>query len=108
MSDPSSPPPSKMETPRPHLIWHNWISLAGVVIAAGSLFAFLLLFALDLMGRDAGNPYLGILCYVVAPGFLFLGAAVTLFGAWHQRRRLARPGVFHSPRFAIDLSRPHD
>jgi len=78
------------------------------VIAAGSLFAFLLLFALDLLGRDAGNPYLGILCYVVAPGFLFLGAVVTLFGAWHQRRHLAQPGGTHSPRLAIDLSRPHD
>src|ERR1700733_13650683 len=107
MSDPPSLPP--VETPPPsHSIWHNWISLAGVVLAAGSLFAFLLLFTLDLTGRSSGNPYLGILCYVVAPGFLFLGAAVTLFGAWHQRRRRARVPETSSPRLAIDLSRPHD
>lgn len=96
------------ETPHARSIWHNWISLAGVVLAASSLFAFLLLFALDLMRRDSGNPYLGILCYVVAPGFLFLGAAVFLFGAWHQRRRLARTQEAHPPRLTIDLSRPRD
>jgi nitrate/TMAO reductase-like tetraheme cytochrome c subunit len=98
-----------METPpASHSIWHNWVSLAGVVLAAGSLFAFLLLFALDLMGRGSGNPYLGILCYVVAPGFFFLGAAVTLAGAWHQRRHPARALQAHPPRLAIDLSRPRD
>jgi hypothetical protein len=100
-------PPSK-EPPRPHSIWHNWISLAGFVLAGSSIFAFLLLFALDLTGRDAGNPYLGILCYVVAPGFLFLGAAVTLYGAWRHRRRLTRALEGQPPRMAIDLSRPRD
>jgi len=106
MSAPSSPRP--LETARPHSIWHNWISLAGVVLTAASIFAFLLLFALDLLGRDSDNPYLGILCFVVAPGCFFFGAAVTLLGAWHQRRRQAKPGESHLPRLAIDLGRPHD
>jgi nitrate/TMAO reductase-like tetraheme cytochrome c subunit len=106
MSDPPSLLP--VEPPPPHSIWHNWISLAGVILAGSSLFAFLLLFALDLMGRGSGNPYLGILCFVVAPGFLFLGAAVTLVGAWHQRRHRARAPAVPVARLAIDLSRPHD
>jgi nitrate/TMAO reductase-like tetraheme cytochrome c subunit len=106
MSDFPHPPPTP--TARPHSIWHNWISLSGVVLAGSSLFAFLLLFAIDLAGRDSGNPYLGILCYVVAPFFLILGATVTLFGAWLQRRRLARSQDVHPARLAIDLSRPRD
>ena len=52
-----------------HSGWRNWGTLAGAILASGSLFAFFLLFALDLMGKGKGNPYLGILCYVVAPSF---------------------------------------
>jgi hypothetical protein len=33
----------------------NWVSLAGAVIAVGSFFAFLLLFALDILSEH-GNP----------------------------------------------------
>jgi nitrate/TMAO reductase-like tetraheme cytochrome c subunit len=89
--------------------WRNWISVAGAVVASGSLFAFLLLFTLDMSGKERGNPYLGILCYVVAPFFLALGIAVALFGVWRQRREIARHRVQGvSARPAIDLSRKRD
>ena len=106
MNDPVSPSP---EAPsRPLSVWRNWITFAGVVVAAGSLFAFLLLLTLDLTGRGAKNPYLGILTYLVAPGFLFLGLILVLGGAWHEnRRRVKRPNA-PPPRVAIDLSRPRD
>jgi len=103
----NSPPPTE-GAPRPQSVWQNWITLAGVIEAAGSLFAFLLLFALDLMGRGARNPYLGILCYVVAPGFLFFGAAVAVAGAWRERRLRSRGRAMRPPRLAIDLSRSRD
>jgi hypothetical protein len=45
--------------PRPHLL-HNWLSLAGLVIALGSLFSFLLLLVLDAFDHFA-NPYIGVL-----------------------------------------------
>ena len=67
-------------------IWRNWCTLAGGIIATGSLFAFLFLFTLDMTGRDRGNPYLGILTYVVAPFFLSLGLALAFWGAWRRRR----------------------
>ncbi len=92
MNDPVTPAP---EAPsRPLSVWRNWITFAGVVVAAGSLFAFLLLLTLDLTGRGAKNPYLGILTYLVAPGFLFLGLILVLGGAWHEnRRRVKRPNA---------------
>ena len=106
MSDPV-PPPSAA-SPQPNSVWRNWITMAGGVIAAGSLFAFLLLLTLDLTGREARNPYLGILTYLVAPGFLFLGLALVLAGAWHERRRRARSPNLPATHVAIDLSRPRD
>ncbi len=89
-------------------IWRNWISLAGLILACSSLFAFIFLFALDLLGRGATNPYFGILCYVVTPGFLIMGLVLAGAGAWHHRRAMARDGAVTSPHLSIDLSRPRD
>ena len=86
----------------------NWISLAGAIVAVGSFFAFLLLFALD-MFSEHGNPYMGILAYVVAPGFLFLGMGLVALGSWiqHRKERLASPSA-PPVSLSIDLSRPRD
>lgn len=99
----NTPPSSSSPQPRPS-VWQNWISLAGGIIAGGSLFAFLLLFAMDLFGAGAKNPYLGILSYLVAPGFLVLGLTLVLGGAWYQYRRGGAPG--QRRRMTIDLARP--
>jgi nitrate/TMAO reductase-like tetraheme cytochrome c subunit len=75
-------------SPRPHRIpriVQNWISLAGLVLAGSAVFAFVLLFAIDIFA-DHSNPYMGILAYVVAPFFFFSGVAMMLLGYWVQRR----------------------
>lgn len=86
----------------------NWLSLFGAVLTASAFFAFLLLFTIDLFSRT-GNPYLGILAYVVAPGFLFLGLGTMALGVWIQRRHrrdLTRQEKAHA--LAFDLSKPAD
>jgi nitrate/TMAO reductase-like tetraheme cytochrome c subunit len=89
-------------------LFQNWLTFAGGVVALGSFFAFLLLFAIDLTAR-VSNPYLGILAYVIAPAFLFLGLGMALGGAWWQRRRNRRSGVADGPGLlSVDLSRPAD
>jgi nitrate/TMAO reductase-like tetraheme cytochrome c subunit len=86
----------------------NWLSFAGGVLALGSFFAFLLLFAIDLFAHN-GNPYMGILAYVVAPAFLFLGLGLIAVGVWLQRRHERRSTSAAKPHlFAVDLSRPAD
>src|SRR5438445_12672338 len=98
-------PPNPPE--RSHYL-RNWLSLSGLVIATGSLFAFLLLFAIDLFAHH-GNPYMGILAYVVAPGFLFLGLFLAGLGVWIQRRPLRKVSQQSVPHaLTIDLSRPRD
>src|SRR5262245_29588734 len=100
--------PAEPSSPGRGAHFKNWLSLAGAIVAVGSLFAFFLLFAIDLFAHH-GNPYMGILAYLVAPAFLFLGLFLIVLGRWLHRRHLrktvrsARP-----PRLIIDLSRPRD
>lgn len=84
----------------------NWISLAGLVTMAASLFAFFLLFAIDLFEKSA-NPYVGILTYLVAPAFLVLGLCLTVLGMVWERRQLAK-ATGTVPAMVINLSRPRD
>jgi len=94
---------NKDTSPGQPRFYQNWVVLAGAIVAAGSIFAFLLLFAIDLFAHH-GNPYMGILAYVVAPGFFFLGAFLITGGLWLQRRHARRsaPGTV-SP-LVINLS----
>src|SRR5690349_13917361 len=88
--------------------YRNWLSLSGAVIAFGSLFSFILLFAIDLFAHH-GNPYMGILAYVVAPGFLILGLFLVALGAWINRRHVRKASASERPHvLSIDLSRPRD
>ncbi len=89
-------------------LFRNWISLSGLVVAIGSFFSFLLLFAIDLTGR-VSNPYLGILTFVVAPGFLITGLFLTALGWFIQHRKLIKSAPGIAPRLLlIDLSRDRD
>jgi len=87
----------------------NWLSMSGAVLAASAFFAFLLLFAIDLFSRT-GNPYLGILAYVIAPGFLFVGLGAMLLGAWIQKRhhRQSSGVEERAHTLAFDFAKPAD
>ncbi len=90
----------------PSLI-HNWMSLAGIVLAASSFFAVACLIVLDLF-RGFRNPYMGILTYIVAPMFTIAGLLLIAIGALRERRRRRRmrPGVI--PVFPrLDFNVPH-
>src|SRR5215471_18591020 len=89
--------------------FQNWISWAGMLLAAAALFAFVFLFAIDLLAR-VQNPYIGILAYVVAPFFFLLGLALVLLGAiLHKREERRAAKVEKKQRILqIDLSRRRD
>lgn len=89
--------------------FRNWVSLAGMVLGVSAFFAFLLLFAVDLLAEHA-NPYMGILAYVVAPMFFFMGVCLVLLGYILESRRIrkALPSKETSFVLHIDLSRKRD
>jgi nitrate/TMAO reductase-like tetraheme cytochrome c subunit len=90
---------------RPSLI-ENWISLCGIILAAGSFFAVACLIAIDFYS-GFGNPYMGILTYFVAPFFLVLGLVLITLGIVLERRRLVeRKGSLLHLFPIIDLNRP--
>src|SRR6185436_4344303 len=97
-----SPSPSKL---RDH--FQNWISLVGLIISIGGFFAFVLLMAIDLFAHH-GNPYMGLLAYVIAPGFMILGAIIAFFGARLHRKHLLGAQADRPPAITIDLNRPRD
>jgi len=75
---------------------------------ASSIFAFLLLLFFDAIAHS-GNPYIGILTFLVAPAFFFAGAMLIIFGAWRWHRAKAKQkGEMHPLRIDIDLSRVQD
>jgi len=87
-------------------LFRNWISLSGAVLVVGSIFAFLLLFVIDSFAR-LSNPYVGILTFMVAPGFFVMGLGLVIAGAlWARWRRAKVSGWV--PEFHIDLRRKRD
>jgi nitrate/TMAO reductase-like tetraheme cytochrome c subunit len=100
------PPELSQSQPRRASVFRNWISLTGLLVMVGSLFSFLLLLLLDIMAPFA-NPYVGILTYLVAPGFLVIGLVLAVAGAYFRRRQIVKfAGPF--PPLRIDLTRPRD
>ena len=78
----------------------------GLVVMVGSLFSFLLLLLLEAMAHVA-NTYIGILTYLVAPGFLVIGLAMAVVGAWFRHRQIVKATGPFAP-IRIDLTRPRD
>jgi nitrate/TMAO reductase-like tetraheme cytochrome c subunit len=99
----ANPPNSKKPIPL-----KNWLSVSGLIIGTGGLFAFVFLFAIDQISHH-GNPYMGILAYVVAPSFILLGIALTAVGAWRHHRALRDfDPKAASHELTIDLTRSRD
>ena len=92
--------------PRRSSVFRNWLSLTGLVVIVGSLFSFFLLLLLDALAPFA-NPYVGILTYLVAPGFLIIGLLLALLGAFLRHRQIVRTSG-PLPALRIDLTRPRD
>jgi nitrate/TMAO reductase-like tetraheme cytochrome c subunit len=71
----------------------NPISLTGAALALVSLGNIIFLFLLDVLSTTP-SPYVGILAYMVAPGFLIFGLLMIAAGAWWdaRKRRTQIPG----------------
>ena len=54
--------PKKSKTPTS---LKNWLTVSGAIVSASGLFAFAFLFFIESFAHH-GNPYMGILAYVIA------------------------------------------
>src|ERR1039458_4243961 len=67
----------------------NPISLIGTALAGVAFVNILFLFLIDVLASHA-SPYIGILAYMIAPGFLVLGLLLIPVGVIVERRRRVR------------------
>ena len=81
------------------------LSLVGIGLSLFSLFSIIFLLLIEAtLGR--GNPYLGILIYMIYPGLLLLGLFFVPIGALWERWRRAKGGeVPPYPRIDLNLPR---
>jgi nitrate/TMAO reductase-like tetraheme cytochrome c subunit len=91
--NPSTPRASKLMRFFPR----NWISEAGMTLALVNIVIFTVI---DMIAAKP-NPYVGILAYMVAPGFLICSFVLMGVGYWRGRRAIAA-----SPYPRIDLNEP--
>ncbi len=79
-----------MKTKLPPLL-HNWISVAGFVMAIVSSLVVLFLLGINFI-VGMRNPYIGILLYMVLPAFLVLGLSLIPLGMYIRWRLLVKTG----------------
>src|SRR5262245_39774197 len=61
------------------------ISMAGLALSLVSLANIFLFVLVDFIAQRP-SPYVGILAYIVSPGFLICGLLLIVIGAWRARR----------------------
>jgi hypothetical protein len=96
---------SKSGLGRIRQLLNNPISLIGIALAVVALGNALFLFLIDLRSEHP-SPYVGILAYMIAPGFLILGLALALFGIWYSRRKNGAAVAGAKQRLRLDFNDP--
>lgn len=95
-----------MNTKRLPDIFYNWWSVVGAFLAVVSFSVILLLLLIDFFVQGT-TLYLGLLTFMVLPGFLVAGLVLIALGALIERRRRERGVVSTFPRqLHVDLENP--
>ncbi len=79
---------------------YNWLSLIGAVVALISLFMIIFLFAVSTI-FDQGGSYLGLVVYIILPGFLVIGLLLIPVGMYVSSRRKKKEGDKKKPGWPI-------
>lgn len=75
---------------------NNWISLLGAALTTGSAFTMIWFWIMELTGSHAVRPYVGILIFLILPGFFAVGLGMMPLGIWLRRRRMRKAGQLPS------------
>jgi nitrate/TMAO reductase-like tetraheme cytochrome c subunit len=85
---------------------NNPISMAGIALSLVSVANIFLFVLIDFISQKS-SPYVGILAYMVAPGFLVCGLLLVVVGGWRERRRRHGAAAGELPLYPrIDLNDP--
>jgi len=68
-------------------VLRNPISLVGSAVVQVTAILLVTLVAIELLGAE-GHPYIGLITYMILPGFLFLGLVLVIWGIRRERKRV--------------------
>jgi nitrate/TMAO reductase-like tetraheme cytochrome c subunit len=71
------------------LLTQHWVSLAGVALFATAVISWLFVLPMEVRGR-AGNPYVGIIAFLVLPFIFFVGLALIPIGIYLGKHRVRK------------------
>jgi len=84
---------------------YNPITFLGAGLAGLSFGLIIFLTLLEFLSTDT-KPYMGIITFIILPGFLLIGIFLLIFGMLRERRRLEK-GLLRKRRFmVIDFNDP--
>lgn len=85
---------------------HNTLSLLGAVVTTSSAITLLIFWVVEILQPAPLHPYLGILFFLILPGFFVVGLLLMPIGAFRRRRKLRRVGELPTIYPKIDLRLP--
>ena len=96
--------PAKEHSNRPFLmaVSSHWVSLAGLALALTALISWMFVLPVHVRGH-VGNPYIGILVFIMIPAIFFAGLGLIPLGIFLGRRRIKK-GLAHvitDPKLAL-------
>jgi len=71
------------------LLASHWISMLGTALVTLAGFSWLFLLPTNLRGAGVGNPYIGILLFIIIPAIFFAGLALIPIGVFLAKRNIA-------------------
>lgn len=85
--------------------FYNPVSFTGAVIASISFGLILFLILLEALSENP-KPYMGILAFVILPGFLIFGLLLIAFGIFREKKKRAKADFVERELPRIDLNDP--
>jgi hypothetical protein len=89
-----------------YYLGQNAASLAGVVLTTSSAVTLVAFWFYDFLLPGPPHPYIGILIFLILPGFFILGLILIPLGIWLRRKALDASGALPTEYPTIDFRMP--
>ena len=89
-----------------YYLGQNPTTLVGAVLTTSTALTMIAFWFYDFFLPGPPHPYVGILIFLILPGFFVLGLLLIPLGIWLRRRALRRRGELPTTYPAVDLRQP--